>query len=232
MNHPPSSLTSPTSMLTHLATTREESVITLTPGSVDCGSLVLESLLLLETVVDAQRAFAPSLSTRPWPESAADVSSLHSLLRMLQCSYSATMSVEDGTCLRLMTKFDALIQQSLQGTNQPPLGLLASRLSGPLALSGYLWGSSAKSYYQRLDGLAHTTALEDALDVRGEVLGEMSLDVARSCITCLNFPLSRGLSAEDDIQQSTRISDNSGYDPAFITLFVLSCLGGSQLPSR
>jgi hypothetical protein len=193
-----------------------------------CGSLIVESLLLLETVIDARRAFVPSLLS-PWPQS-TDLSSLHSLLRRLQCSYGATLCAEDRVCLRLMTTLDALIQQSDTGTEQE-LTLIASRLSGPLALSGYLWGPSARSFYQQLDSLTGPTARE-ALDLRVEVLRAMSVDVTRSCFTCIHFPLSRGISADDDNNSVKGAAGQDSYDPAYITLFVLSCFGGCPLAPK
>ena len=95
------------------------------------GSLDLELLLLLESLLDMRRAFdatAPSeggmAAASPfstWPGasgSSEDATSLGALLRLLQCSYGATLSSEDRACLRIMFTLDALLQgkQALGGS--------------------------------------------------------------------------------------------------------------------
>ena len=93
-------------------------------------SLRLELLLLLESLIDMRRAFDASGSdndddvtaaapSSQWPWGIRDkganganeeVSGLRALLRLLQCSYGASLSLEDRSCLRVMLLLDALLQ--------------------------------------------------------------------------------------------------------------------------
>ena len=90
-------------------------------------SLRLELLLLLESLIDMRRAFdassdnddaeaaTPSVQW-PWRTSEGaggtdeEVSGLRALLRLLQCSYGASLSSEDRACLRVMLLLDVLLQ--------------------------------------------------------------------------------------------------------------------------
>ncbi|GAX77400.1 hypothetical protein CEUSTIGMA_g4846.t1 [Chlamydomonas eustigma] len=249
-------------------------------GWLDCtaDSLNLELLLLLESLIDTRRAFdSPDCKTTlevpesggttgSWPEpGTTDAASLEALLRLLQCCYGASLSPEDRACLRIMFTLDVLLQHGSSGHS-----LLSSRLSGPLARSGYLWGQAAKQYYRQMhsdkgkgSGIKVSAKLQSSKRLNADsdlqpndglntaafpvrvLKEECPPEVRRAVLTTVWFPSGRTASGDDE-EEGAGIAEDAdplgksikstwlwpedvraaAFDPAYLLLFSLSCLGG------
>eukprot|EP00798_Chlamydomonas_sp_ICE-L_P000062 gene62-12882_t len=113
------------------------------------GSLRVEIIQLLEGLVDLRRTFdsedlAEAALGASWPlPGSSDVTTLWGVLQMLQCSYGASMSLEDRATLRVMTMLDVLLLHATSSANMTnendladpkikDLDLMSARLSSPL----------------------------------------------------------------------------------------------------
>lgn len=183
------------------------------------------------------------------------------MLQAMQCSYGATLAAGDRTVLRVLLLVDDVLRTaetwSMQqgsghmrmdtdddeavpsdegGTADDKDDLLARRMAGPLARSGFLWGRAAVQYYSGLEGVlaavaAQAVSEEDPSEQAEAVESALKryrstmlqdnwglVEVQRSAAACVHFPDLRTLAADEDkvaygSSASTSVSSASAPAP-------------------
>jgi hypothetical protein len=149
----------------------------------------LELAVLLETLVELQQQFCSPAADEEAEELL--VVQLHVLLPLLQLllgSYHATLHPRDRAILRVLLLLDGAAADLLGSGGAS--GVLAARLSGPLAAVGFLWGEAGQQAMQELAGSCQET---------GEAGAMASLAVQGTChpgyISAMTLPALRLLHA-------------------------------------